>query len=51
MQCGREAVEKFYSERGECKPLTGTLQATSKRPGLTGTGAPVTERLRCRIIR
>ena len=27
------------------------LQATSKPPGMTGTGAPVTERLRCGFCR
>ena len=31
-------------------PLFGNLQATSKQPGMTGTGAPVTERLRCRLF-
>ena len=30
-------------------PLVVCLQATSKRPGMTGTGAPVIEHLRYRI--
>jgi hypothetical protein len=36
--------------RGErCKPFASHLQATFKPPGMTGTGAPVTEQLRCRL--
>lgn len=51
MQCGNQAGEKAYSEGGWCKPSAGALPAISKRPGTTGTGAPVTERLRCRVSR
>ena len=31
-------------------PRTGPFPATSKLPGMTGTGAPVTEYLRCRFF-
>ena len=31
------------------KALCQSLPATSKSPGMTGTGAPVTEQLRCRL--
>ncbi len=30
-------------------PLQTMRSATSKQPGMTGTGAPVTEQLRCRL--
>ena len=36
--------------RGEwCEPLRDSLPATSKPPGMTGTGVPVTEQLRYRL--
>ncbi len=50
MKCHAETKQKDAPRaRGRrCKPLAGTLPATSKQPGTTGTGAPVTEHLRCR---
>ena len=50
--CANQAVSKFLSEREmvqalvlkDCKPLDAL-------PGMTGTGAPVTERLRYPLLR
>ena len=49
-QCGKEADESIQARGERCKPSCGSLQATSKPPGKTGTGAPVTEHLRCSFM-
>ena len=50
MRCGNKVDRSSYSERGNgASPLQDIPSATSKPPGKTGTGAPVTEQLRCRI--
>ena len=50
MQCGNENDVNWRSERGKgVSPLQKIHSATSKRPGMTGTGAPVIEQLRCRF--
>ena len=48
--CGNENAKCCQSERGDgVSPLQRLCSATSKPPGKTGTGAPVTEQLRCRF--
>ena len=48
MQYGKEAAEDSMSEEGTVRALgRDRLRATSVRPGMTGTGAPVTEQIRC----
>ena len=44
---GREKPSK--REGSGVSPLCAILPATSKPSGMTGTGAPVTEQLRCRL--
>ena len=49
--CGNENAKYCFSERGNgASPLQDMDSATSKPSGMTGTGAPVTEQLRCRVI-
>ena len=48
MQCGNEKWIPVEKREGEgVSPLCSVISATSKQPGRTGTGAPVTEHLRC----
>ena len=45
-QYGKEAAEDSVSEEGTVRALgRDRLWATSVRPGMTGTGAPVTEQI------
>ena len=47
--CGNEKTKLPASERGYGESPQGKPpSATSKQPGMTGTGAPVTEQLRYR---
>ena len=48
MLCGSQEFSQRPSERGMVRaPCVRPFPATSKLPGMTGTGSPVTERLRC----
>ena len=47
-QCGNKKNLRQHSERGKgVSSLCTNSLATSKPSGMTGTGAPVTEQLRC----
>ncbi len=50
MQCGNQETDAHPSERGTVQaPCAALFPATSKQPGMTGTGSPVTEQLRYRL--